>query len=137
MLYDQKELAALLGEVKTVAVVGAVDKPGRPVDTIGRYLIAEGYDVVPVHPKRTGVWGLKTFRSLGDIDRPVELVNLFRNADFCPQHALETLELAPLPRCFWMQSGIISPAARELLAPKDILVIEDKCIMVEHRRLLK
>lgn len=137
MLYDQNVLAAMLREVKTVAVVGAVDKPGRPVDMIGRYLIDEGYDVVPVHPKRSNVWGLETYPSLADIPRPVELVNLFRNADFCPQHARETLALHPLPRCFWMQSGIFSPEARQLLEPQNVLVIEDKCIMVEHRRLLK
>lgn len=135
MLYSDKELAVLLAEVKTIAVVGAKDKPGQPVDTVGRYLIAAGFRVIPVHPKRTEVWGLAAYKTLRDIPEPVDLVNLFRASDACPDHAVETLGLSPLPRCFWMQSGIANPEARRILAGHPVLVVEDRCLMVEHQRL--
>lgn len=134
MLFDD-ELKALFQKVKTIAVLGAVDKPGRPVDMVGRYLIEAGFTVLPVHPKRKGVWGLTTYPTLADIDVPVDMVDVFRNADACPGHARETAELLPQPKAFWMQSGITSPEAAQILAPTGIRVIEDACLMVDHRRL--
>lgn len=134
MLYNDKELAALLSEVKTIAVVGAVDKPGRPVHGVGLAMIDMGFDIIPVHPKRSDVWGLPTYPSVNDIPVPVDVVDLFRNAQFCPDHAREVLKMDPLPKCFWMQSGIISPEAREILAGSGITVIEDRCLKVEFQR---
>ena len=134
MLYNDKELAAMLAEVKTIAVIGAVDKPGRPVDGVGREMIDMGFDVIPVHPIRKDVWGLETYASVKDIDRPVDVVDLFRNAQFCPDHAREVLAMEHKPKCFWMQSGIISPEAREILADSGIVVIEDRCLKVEPQR---
>lgn len=131
MLIDIKELAPLLREVKTIAVVGAVDKPGRPVDMVGRALIDMGFTVIPVHPKRTDVWGLATYPALGDIPVPVDLVDVFRAPQFCPDHARETLALEPRPKVFWMQSGIVSPEARDILAGSGITVVEDHCTKVE------
>jgi hypothetical protein len=136
MLYSEKVLAALLREVKTIAVVGAKDKPGQPVDMVGRYLMGAGFRVIPVHPKRAEVWGLKAYPTLRDIPEPVDLVDLFRAAEACPAHAQEFLRLAPLPRCFWMQSGIVSPEARAILTGQPVLVVEDRCLMVDHKNLL-
>jgi len=131
MLIDMKELAPLLREVKTIAVVGAVDKPGRPVDMVGRALIEMGFTVIPVHPKRTDVWGLTTYPALADIPVAVDLVDVFRAPQFCPDHAREVLVMDPLPKVFWMQSGITSPKAREILAGSGITVVEDRCTKVE------
>lgn len=133
MLIDMKELAPLLREVKTIAVVGAVDKPGRPVDMVGRALIDMGYEVIPVHPKRTDVWGLPTYPTLADIPVEVDLVDLFRAAQFCPDHAREVLNMDPLPKVFWMQSGIASPEARAILDGSGIAVVEDRCTKVEFQ----
>ena len=134
MLYNDKELAALLSEVKTIAVIGAVDKPNRPVDGVGREMMNMGFDIIPVHPARSDVWGLETFKSVADIPTPVDVVDLFRNAKFCPDHAREVLTMNPLPKIFWMQSGIVSPEAREILADSGITVIEDRCLKVELQR---
>ena len=135
MLHDTRELTALLRKVKTIAVVGAVDKPGRPVDMVGRYLIEAGFTVLPVHPKRSNVWGLTTYPSLADIVVPVDVIDVFRAAEHCPAHARETLTLTPRPRCFWMQSGIQSAEARSILVPSGILVVEDLCIKTLHQSL--
>ncbi|MDQ7835929.1 MAG: CoA-binding protein [Humidesulfovibrio sp.] len=136
MLHSAKELAALLGKVKTIAVIGAKDKPGQPVDKVGRYLLEAGFRVIPVHPKRAEVWGLKAYPTINDIPEPVDLVDLFRAADFCPAHAEEFLRLSPLPKCFWMQSGIVSQQARAILSGHPVLVVEDRCLMVDHRNLV-
>ncbi|MGE4505053.1 MAG: CoA-binding protein [Desulfovibrionaceae bacterium] len=135
MLHSTQELTALLAQVKTIAVVGAVDKPGRPVDRIGRYLMGAGFTVIPVHPKRKDVWGLPTYPSLLDIPEPVDLVNLFRRAEFCPDHAREALRMRPLPKAVWMQSGIVSDEARYILKDAPIVVVEDRCVMVDHQRM--
>jgi len=130
------ELTALLSGVKTIAVVGANDRPGRPVDMVGRYLLDAGYTVLPVHPKRPTVWGLTAYPDLASLPGPADLIDLFRAADYCADHAREVLALPWKPRCFWMQSGIANPEARALLEPAGILVIEDRCLKIEHKRLL-
>lgn len=135
MLHSDQELAALLGQVKSIAIVGAKDKPGQPVDRVGRSLIDAGFRVIPVHPKRAVVWGLPAYPSLADIPEPVDLVNLFRNAEACPEHARETLALASRPKCFWMQSGIVSLEAEAILQGSGIALVQDRCLMVDHARL--
>ncbi|WP_147821277.1 CoA-binding protein [Salidesulfovibrio onnuriiensis] len=135
MIVNEYELDTLIKSFRTIAIVGASDKPGRPVDGVGRALIERGFDVIPVHPKRTDVWGLKTYASVKDIPVPVDCVDLFRAAQWCPDHAREVLEMSPLPKAFWMQSGIMSDEACEILKDHDILVIEDRCLMVDVSRL--
>jgi len=132
-MLNMKELAPLLREVKTIAIVGAVDKAGRPVDMVGRELIDMGFHVIPVHPKRSDVWGLPTYPSLADIPVPVDLVDLFRAAQFCPDHAREVLRMNPQPKIFWMQSGITSPEAKAVLNGSGITVVEDRCTKVEFQ----
>jgi predicted CoA-binding protein len=136
MLYSDTELAALMRQVKTIAIVGAKDKPGQPVDGVGRYLINAGFTIYPVHPKRPTVWGLPAYPTLADVPGPIDLVDLFRAAEACPDHAREALALSPRPRAFWMQSGIVSAEARELLKGSGVFVVEDRCLMVDHAQLL-
>lgn len=128
-------LAGLLSPGRTVAIVGAKDRPGTEVDMVGRYLLAAGLTVVPVHPARARVWDLPARRCLAEVDGPIDIVNLFRASAFCPVHAAEVLALPRRPACFWMQTGITSPEARGILSESGIMVVEDRCIMVEHRRL--
>ena len=136
MFVDLRELAAIMRNAKSIAVLGAKDKAGAPVDRVGRYLIEAGYTVIPVHPKRSNVWGLPTYPSLADIPQQVDIVDLFRAPQYCPEHAQEVLALPVKPACFWMQSGISSPEARQLLDGAGIAVVEDRCLMVDHQQLL-
>jgi len=135
MIINDKVLAPLLSKVKTIAVIGAVDKPSRPVDGVGREMIKMGFDVIPVHPKRSDIWGLKTYPTINDIPVPVDVVDLFRNAQFCPEHAREVLKMNPLPMIFWMQAGVHSQEARNILNGSNIIVVEDRCLKVELQRL--
>jgi predicted CoA-binding protein len=129
-------LCALLRQSHSIALLGAKDKAGQPVDAVGRYLIAAGYTVYPVHPVRQSVWGLQAYPCLAALPYPVDIINLFRASAACPAHAQEVLALPWQPRAFWMQLGIRSPEAGQCLAQQGIMVIEDLCIQREHQRLV-
>lgn len=135
MLFDDT-LRRVLQDARRIAIVGAKDKAGQPVDDVGRYLLAAGYDIYPVHPVRATVWGLPAYKTLANLPQCVDIINLFRAPEYCPAHAREVLALPWKPLCFWMQSGIRSAEAGELMAQVGVRVVEDACIAVEHRRLL-
>ncbi|MHC1789197.1 CoA-binding protein [Solidesulfovibrio sp.] len=135
MLYADTTLKALLAPGQTIALIGAKDRPGTEVDMVGRFMIEAGFRVIPVHPARASVWGIPARKTLAEVDEPIDIVNLFRAPANCPAHADEVLALSRRPACFWMQSGIASAEARERLAPAGVNVVEDRCIMVEYRRL--
>ena len=134
-MFDEK-IRTLLSSAKTIAIVGAKDTQGQAVDIVGRYLIQAGYTVWPVHPVRRSVWGLQAFPSLSELPERVEIINLFRASSACPEHAREVLSLPWSPATFWMQTGIRSQEAGRMLAVYGISIIEDLCIMEEHRRLV-
>ncbi|MDL2316847.1 CoA-binding protein [Desulfovibrio sp. OttesenSCG-928-A18] len=132
---DWQNVREILEQASSIAIIGAKDKAGQPVDRVGRYLMEAGYDVIPVHHTRKNVWGLETCEKLTDIERPVHIVVLFRAAEQCPQHAQEALLLSRLPLLFWMQLGIEHPASASALAGEGVHVVQNACIMVEHARL--
>ncbi len=134
-LYNDQDLKNLFEQSRTIAVIGAKDKPGQPVDSVGRYLMKAGYRIVPVHPIRKNVWGLETWKSILDVPFPVDIINLFRAAEYCPDHAVEILKLSYTPMCFWMQLGIRSEQAAKILNNKPVMVVQDRCTQIEHQRL--
>ena len=135
MLPKDNDLRALLQKVRTIAVVGAADSPEKPVDHVGRYLIKAGFTIFPVHPVRQNIWGLPTYKSVGELPGPVDMIDLFRAAEYCPGHAREVLALPWKPLVFWMQLGISSPEATRLMEKEGVAVVQDACLMVEHHRL--
>jgi len=130
----ERSIRDLLQNIRTIAVIGAKDAPGQAVDYVGHYLIAAGFTVFPVHPVRREIWGLPAYKSIGDLPQPVDMINLFRAAEYCPDHAQEVLALPWKPKVFWMQLGIISPEVTECMEHAGIAAVQDACLMVEHRR---
>lgn len=135
MRLNDDALRSLLQQVRKIAIVGAKDAPGQPVDNVGRYLIGAGYEIFPVHPVRKNVWGLATYKTIGDLPCAVDLVNVFRAPQYCPGHAQEVLALPEKPLGFWMQLGISSQEASDMLERENICVVDNACLMVDHRRL--
>ena len=133
---NDEELRRMLQEARTIAVVGAKDTPGTDVDRVGRYLIRAGYDVIPVHPVRKTVWERPACATLADVPHPIDIVNVFRAPAHCPDHARECASLATPPKVFWMQLGISHPEVQDILVESDTGVVENRCIMVEHARLM-
>ncbi len=130
------QLRDLLQRVHTIAVVGI--KEGRSDDAyrIPAYLQRCGYRILPVNPKLERVLGEATVRALCALREPVDLVNLFRASAHVPSHVDEILALEPLPTAVWTQLGIRHDEAAARLADAGIEVVQNRCLMVEHRRLL-
>lgn len=133
MLFDT-QLKQLFEENSVIAIVGAKDKAGSPVEHVGRYLIEQGYEILPVHPVRQDVWGLPTYKSLQELPKVPDIVCFFRTPEACAEHAREILALPWRPKVFWMQEGISSKEAGELMAKEGVIVVEDACMEVEHKR---
>lgn len=133
MLFDT-QLERLFKENSVIAIVGAKDKAGSPVEHVGRYLIGQGYEVLPVHPVRKNVWDLPTYASLQDLPKVPDIVCFFRTSEACLEHAEEILALPWRPKVFWMQLGIGNKKAGELMAKEGVVVVEDACIETEHKR---
>ena len=130
------ELRELLAAAKTIAVVGMKDDESEDAFRVPRYLQQQGYRIIPVNPKLGKVLGERARASISEIDQPVDLVDLFRAADHISAHVDEILAMTPLPSTVWMQLGIVHGGAAARLRAAGIQVVQDRCIMVDHRRLM-
>lgn len=126
---------ALLRDAKTIAVVGASPSPERESHGVMRYLLAQGYDCIPVRPDCDEVLGVPCVPTLGDVDRPIDLVDVFRRPEFCAVHAREAV--AAGAGALWLQLGIVSPEARAIAAAAGIPYVENACTAVVHARGLR
>jgi uncharacterized protein len=123
--------AEILADTKTIALVGASPRPERPSNAVMRYLLAQGYRVIPVRPRRREVLGITCVDSLADLDEPVDLVDVFRRAEFCPEVAEQAA--AAGAGALWLQLGIVSPEARAIAARAGMEYVENACTAVVHR----
>ena len=139
LVETDRGIRELLGATRRVAVLGMKTEAQnyQPAFYVPQYLAAAGLEVVPVpvyYPEATHILGLKVYRKLADIPGELDMVDVFRRAQDIPPH-LEDI-LAKRPRSVWFQSGIRNDAAAERLARAGIKVVQDRCLMVEHRSLL-
>ena len=135
---EDRDLSQLLSETRTVAVVGIKEGEREDAYRIPLYMQTHGYRIVPVNPKLTKVLGEEAYASLSDLPesaQPIDIVNLFRASSQVAGHVEEILNLEPRPRAVWMQLGIEDGPSAERLRAANIAVIQDRCIMVDHRRL--
>jgi predicted CoA-binding protein len=129
-------LRDLLRSVNRIAVVGIKSDPAEDAYRVPAYLQAHGYRIQPVSPKLRSVLGEPCVPAIGELADAPELVNLFRAPAHVAAHADEILALPNPPRAVWLQLGIRDDASAERLARAGIAVVQDLCIMVEHRRLV-
>jgi predicted CoA-binding protein len=138
VIEDVAGVRQLLGAIKRVAVLGIRSEmhSSRPAFYVPQYLASAGLHVIPVpvyEVEKAEILGQRVFRRLLDIPGEVDLVNVFRRAHDIPAH-LEDL-LAKKPEAVWFQSGIRNDEAAERLARAGIKVVQDRCLMIDHRRL--
>lgn len=129
-------LRELLAGVRTIAVLGIKSGPTDDAYEVPSYMQRQGYRILPVNPKLETVLGEAVSASLAELDEAIDLVNVFRAPRHLPAHADEILALRPRPRAVWLQLGIRDEASAERLRRAGIGVVQDRCLMVEHRRLL-
>jgi predicted CoA-binding protein len=124
----------ILQEAKTIALVGASPNPERPSHNVMRYLLAQGYRVIPVRPLDCDeVLGIPCVASLAEIEEPIDLVDVFRREEAAPGHAHEAIEAGA--KAFWLQLGLRSPEARRLATEAGLDYVEDACTAVVHRHM--
>jgi hypothetical protein len=139
LLESDAEIARLLREVKTIAVLGIKpEHTGQPAYFVPAYAQRAGYEVIPVpvyYPEATTILDRPVYRTLAQIPGRVDLVNVFRRPNDVPPHVDDIL--AKRPKAVWMQSGIRHAEVAERLARAGIEVVQDRCLMVELRHVGK
>jgi predicted CoA-binding protein len=136
-LLGDREILDLLAARPRIAIVGASGNPGRPAFGVMQALLAAGYDVVPVNPGTDVVQGLRCYPSVVDAVREtgaIQVVDVFRRPDACEEHARDAA--AAGATCLWLQLGIASEAAGRVAHDAGLVVVMDRCTLIEHRRLL-
>ncbi len=137
LITDDEGIRELLAATSRVAVLGmrGEDYPFKAAFYVPQYLVSAGLEVipVPVHPPiAEKILGQKTYQTLSEIPGEVDLVDVFRRAEDITAHLDDML--AKQPKAVWFQSGIRNDAAAEKLARAGIKVVQDRCLMVDHRR---
>lgn len=138
ILTARGEIRELLNATQTIAVLGIKTEAqsGQPAFYVPRYLQGAGFQIIPVpvyYPEVTVILGEQVYRRLVEIPIDVDLVNVFRRSQDVPPHVEDIL--AKKPKAVWLQSGIRNAAAAETLAKAGIKVVQDRCLMVDHRSL--
>jgi predicted CoA-binding protein len=131
---SDEALRAFLESRPVIAVVGASRKPERPSHQVMGDLIAAGYDVIPVHPAHAEVHGRKVYRDLASIPGRVDLVDVFRRSEYTPDVARQAV--AKGARMLWLQVGVVNEEARRIAEAGGLQVVMDRCLAVDHFRLL-
>lgn len=120
----------ILCEFETIAVVGASRDPSKAAHSVPVAIQAAGYRVIPVNPQATELFGERVFRGLREIDRPVDVVLVFRPSEEAPAVAREAVAIGA--KALWLQLGIESEEARAIAEAAGLLYVEDRCIAVER-----
>ncbi|GAB0056291.1 putative protein YccU [Candidatus Magnetaquicoccaceae bacterium FCR-1] len=128
-------LVTLLSTARVIAVVGLSPKPDRASFRVASYMQQAGYRIIPVRPGGGEILGEVCYDSLEAIPEEihVDIVDLFRRAEETPPLAEESVRIGA--GCLWLQSGIFNEESMEIARQGGLLAVQDRCLMVEHRRL--
>ena len=136
LIDSDDQLRELLAETKRIAVLGIKIESYQPAYYVPQYLAAAGLEIIPVpvyYPEVTEILGQKVYRKLSDIPGEIDLVDVFRRSQDINQHVDDIL--AKKPKAVWFQSGIRNDEVAAQFARAGIKVVQDRCLMVDHRRL--
>jgi predicted CoA-binding protein len=135
--YSDSTIRGILNTVKTIAMVGASEKENRPSYFAFKYLLEHGYTMIPVNPGHDGhmMLGQKIYARLADIPVPVDMVDIFRGAQYATAIVQEALALTPRPQVIWMQLGVRNDEAAALAEANGMKVVMNRCPKIEYGRL--
>jgi len=134
---DMKEdevIAALLRATKVIAVVGLSADVDKPSNGVARYLQDKGFRIIPVNPGQETILGEKSYKSLTDVPEQVDVVDIFMRSEKVLPVVEEAIKLKP--KAIWLQLGITNEEAKAAAASAGIMFVQDKCVKVEHARLI-
>jgi predicted CoA-binding protein len=129
----REQFLRIYAETKTIAVVGASADPSKPAHQIPRYLQRQGYRILPVNPRGGELLGEAAARSLAEVDRPVDVVDVFRPAEEAPAIAREAIAIGA--KVLWLQHGIESQEAQRLAEAAGLSVVMNRCMGETHGEL--
>jgi len=134
LITSAAESFKLLRDYKHIAMVGLSGNPYRPSHFAAIYMLAEGYDIIPVNPRETEILGLKCYPSLTEAakEHDIEIVDIFRNPKDVPPIVEEAISIGA--KVVWMQLGIIHEAAAQRAIEVGLDVVMDRCVKLEHAR---
>jgi len=139
---NRDKIKEILATCKTIAVVGLSREPDKESYIVSAYMQKHGFRIIPVNPFADEVLGEKSYKSLIDIpaklQKNIDIVDIFRKADDVPpvvEQALKLKEKHGKPCVVWMQLGIVNEQAAEVARKAGLIVVMDKCMMVEHQHL--
>ena len=130
---DDKTIAAILKSAQVIAVVGLSDKPDRPSYRVAAYLQKQGYEIVPVNPRVSEVLGQKAYDQLTDVDRKIDVVDIFRRSEAVGEIVEQAIAIGA--KTIWMQEGIINHPAATTARSAGLTVVMNKCLLKEHLRI--
>lgn len=122
----------ILSDARTIAVVGLSTNPQKASQFVATYLRYAGYRIIPVNPGASSILGERCYPDLKSIPEPVDLVDVFRPAPFCPDVAREAVEIGA--KALWLQLRIVSEEAADIAEAGGLDVVMDRCIKMEHGR---
>lgn len=122
-------------ELKNIAVVGMSNTEGKPANFVPKYLIENGYNVIPVNPTTTEVLGKKTYPKVSDVPGQVDIVDVFRRSEDVPPVVDDAIKKKGI-KVIWMQSGIYNKDAERKAKENGIDVVYNRCMKVEHSVLI-
>lgn len=136
---DDALIRSVLGSVRTIAVLGASPNRERPSNSVLRFLLAAGYEAIPVNPGHAGnkIAGRLVYARLTDIPGPVDMVDVFRRPEALPAIVDELLAMDPRPRVLWTQLGVVNPEATARAEAAGLTVVVDRCPAIEYPRLFR
>ncbi|HQX56102.1 MAG TPA: CoA-binding protein [Pyrinomonadaceae bacterium] len=139
LLTTDEQIREMLGDTKTIAVLGIKPEShsGQPAFYVAKYMQDAGFKIIPVpvyYPDVTEILGEPVVRDLSKVPGDIDLLNVFRRSDDIRKHTLEII--AKKPKYVWFQLGIRNDEVAERLAQAGIKVVQDLCLMVEHRALM-
>lgn len=127
------EIADVLENSRTIAVVGLSAKTHRPSHGVTDYMQRQGYRIIPVNPNESEILGEKAYPDLDSVPNQVDIVNVFRRSEFVPEIVDAAISVGA--KCLWLQEEVIHVEAAAKAEAAGLLVIMDRCILKEHRKL--
>ena len=127
------ELRQIYEETETIAVVGASNDESKPANHIPAYLKSQGFRIVPINPRGGEILGERAYTSLGEVDTPIDVVDVFRPSEETPDIAREAVGVGA--KVLWLQTGIRSDEAAEIAEEGGLSVVMDRCMGVTHGQL--
>ncbi|MGB8474228.1 MAG: CoA-binding protein [Candidatus Acidiferrum sp.] len=125
-------ILTILKKYKTIAVVGLSSNPSRPSHGVGEYIQSAGYRIIPVNPNEQKVLGERSYARLEDVPEKIEIVDIFRRPEEVPPVVESAIKVGA--KVVWMQLGIENAEAAERARAAGLIVVEDACILIEHRK---